>query len=115
MVASLRDGVVEIQLNGKTVELKATPDAAIRLSRLYQGISPIMGKLQALDVDAFANVIRYGANLQKKEELDALSDDVWNTGLTNLLVDLLEYIGILANGGKRFSDDGEAGSAAKGK
>ncbi|MAR55856.1 MAG: hypothetical protein CMM93_01610 [Rickettsiales bacterium] len=95
----INDGVVSIQLGQETIELEATPGAALNLSRLYGGLTAIMSKLHAMDAEAYINVVRYGANVSASEVED-LQLKVFSAGFIDLMQPCIQFISMLQNGGK---------------
>lgn len=91
---------VSIILDGQPRELQATPNAGLRLSRAYDGFSPLLLRLRNLDLDAMAMVVMVGLNV-KDSEAKTIPEKVFSAGVGTLLPPLVEYITILANGGQR--------------
>lgn len=94
----------EIELDGLTRVLSATPNAALRISRHFGGFKAARDRLLAEDLDAYVAIIRFGCGL-KDGDAKGLEDKVFAAGLTSLFVPLLEYIGVLISGGKPSSSE----------
>jgi len=112
MTANLHEGVVIIELDGETRELEATPGAAMKLSRLYGGLTPILGKLQAMDIEAYANVIRFGLGMKDKEA-SQVHELIFRSGIVNLMEPTIDYITCLFNGGRVPGADSDPKGAKK--
>jgi hypothetical protein len=96
-------GEVEILLNGKPETLRSSLDAAKRVNALG-GFMSVHAKLQAYDFDFFVMVIAAGLG-KKASDVEA---PVYKTGLPKLLGDVSTFVNYLANGGKPFTQSGEA-------
>lgn len=104
---------VKINLDGEEVVLLATVQAAMSISKIYKGIAPVTRALTEYDLDAFALVIRSGANLKDSHEV--VMQKAFDTGLVPLVAPLSEYIGLLLNGGRSFADDEDTKKKPQGK
>ena len=111
---SILEGIIEIVLDGVTVELRPTPLAALKLSQTFGGLFGIIQRVRQLDFEAMAAVVHYGAGLKPKECSD-LSDKIYRSGLTTIAPALMDYITVLANGGKLPNLDDQAEEAPAGK
>lgn len=107
-MSNILDGIIEIELDGETVELRPTPHAALKLSQTFGGLFPIIGRIRQLDLDTFTAVIQYGCGF-KQNQSASLPDKVFKSGMTNLAPALIDFITILANGGTmpKFDEDDE--------
>lgn len=97
MAASLFDGFVTLQLDGKTVELKPSPGAALKLCKLYGGLFNILPRLRQLDLEAAAHVVQLGAQLEA--DISEVQIAIYRTGILEVCPDLVEFVEILMNGG----------------
>lgn len=101
----LNAGEVVIVLGGEERTLKPTLRAITMISSQYGGLAKARDALAVQDFQAVATVIRWGLNMPDSEARK-LPEMLFETGLTvELLVPLIRYIGILANGGKPLPDD----------
>ncbi len=104
-MSKLNAGDVTITLAGDDRILKPTLRAANMISSHFGGLAKARDQLAAQDLQAAVAVIRHGLNMPDKEAKN-LPDMVWETGMNiDLLIPLIRYIGILANGGKPLPDD----------
>jgi hypothetical protein len=102
---ALNAGDVPITLAGETRILHPTLRAITMISSVYGGLSKAVDALVQREFAAAITVIRWGLNLTDREA-KALPDQVFETGLTpDLVVPLIRYVNILANGGKPLPDD----------
>lgn len=95
-------GDVEITLDGQKVTLKPSLDACLALSRIAGGLygpGALSERIRNFDLDAYVIVIRAGLSLTGNAVRD-LDQQVYRTGMVNLLVPLSAYIQILGNGGR---------------
>jgi hypothetical protein len=95
--ASLGAGNVEITLDGETAVLKPTLLAAQTISRQAGGIIAAVEAAAKFDVDAVTGVIALGLGRKPTEVAEA----VWSTGIADLAPKAIEFLTILANGGRR--------------
>ena len=104
-MSRLNAGEVTIKLNGEDRILKPTLRAITMISSQFGGLAKARDALAVQDFQAATTIIRWGLNMPDSEA-KKLPDVVFETGLTvDLLVPLIRYVGILANGGKPLPDD----------
>jgi hypothetical protein len=114
MAGSLTAGDVVIELAGEPRTLHPTLRAIQMISAQYNGLARARDALAAQDFQAATTVVRWGLNLSDNEA-KKLPDQIFATGLTSdLLVPLIRFIGILANGGKPLPDDPVEDESAEG-
>lgn len=95
--AKLGAGNVEITLDGSTETLRPSLRAAQQLSRRSGGFTDLVGQVAKFDLDAVTDVVALGLGRQPKE----VAEGVYATGVAKLSGPVIEFIGILANGGRR--------------
>ncbi len=104
-MARINAGEVAINLNGDDRILRPTLRAITMISSTFGGLAKARDALASQDFQAAVTVIRWGLNMPDSEA-KKLPDQLFATGLTvDLLVPLIRFIGILANGGKPLPDD----------
>jgi hypothetical protein len=104
-MAQLNAGDVAIELNGEVRIMHPTLRAITMISSAYGGLAKARDALVVQDFQAAVAVIRWGLNLSDGEARK-LPEQVYANGVTpELLVPLIRYLGILANGGKPLPDD----------
>lgn len=97
---------ISIELDGKTVELKFSVEAAQQISQLG-GIKGALNNLAAFDLDSYALIIRAGTGdktLGFGDALKGLRAKVYRTGIVNLTGPLAKYVSMLANGGREIEE-----------
>lgn len=111
--AKLGAGNVEITLDGETAILRPTLKAAQTLSRRSGGFMELVQEVTKFDLDAITAVVALGLDRQQKD----IAEAVWRTGVAEISGPVVEYIGILANGGRRIDEsaggEGEADPRAE--
>ncbi len=107
-MSKLTSSNVVITLNGDDVTLKPTPRAALAISSHFGGYRQAIEKLATMDLAAATTVVAQGAGI-KGEAAKGLSEKVYRAGLSNLTPDLIEYVAILANGGRRPDEAASSG------
>jgi len=111
-------GNVEITLGGQDYVLRPTLNAAQQLSRLNGGIRGTIDAVARMDFDVVVRVITLGLGPQsgrpgllKDKDIPEL---VWSSGLTDdsgaLLARCIEYLHVLANGGRPINKSEENSS-----
>jgi hypothetical protein len=110
-MAKINEGDVTIHLNGDEIVLRPTLKAISAISS-NGGLGKVRQALVDQDFSTVVSVILHGANMTGGSARKQVPDAVFKNGLTTeLLVGLLTYIGILANGGKPLPDDVAASAA----
>jgi hypothetical protein len=101
-MAKIDEGVVPVTVDGTTYQLKCNLGAMRALSGMYGGLAKVREGLAAQNVDVFAAVIRWGADLKDKD-MNPLQNKIYRTGVGGeLLGGLITYVLMLGNGGKPF-------------
>jgi hypothetical protein len=100
----VQPGDVEITLNGEAHTLRCTLRAAKTVNAYFGDYPTAFRKIGELGQDAFFVVIAAGLN----KKVNEVEEAVYSTGLPPLVDPLLEYIGLLANGGKPVQEEGTA-------
>jgi hypothetical protein len=99
-MARLNEGDVEITLDGDQFTLRPTLRAMNQISSMG-GLAKVRQAIVDQDFSTVVSVVLYGANLAGKAEAKQIPDKVYANGLdAALLVPLINFLAILANGGK---------------
>lgn len=108
----LSDGTVDIELVGKSLALQPTLDVLRLLGKRHGNLGAVLQGIQAMDIDIYVDVVMAGAGMRARD-IDTVRQDVYRTGMLNLMKPLLGYVMTLARGGRPPSDDddGEGESA----
>lgn len=106
-MSKITAGEVAITLAEEERVLRPTLNAATRINNHFGGFVTAIQRVQAMDLDACAYVIRQGLGLSDAEAKE-LKAKVWSTGVIDLMAPIAKYLMILANGGRDSSSE-EAG------
>ncbi|WP_200475097.1 hypothetical protein [Azospirillum argentinense] len=96
---SLSLGRKAITLAGERVELCCTMRAATTISDLYGGLLAAQQRCINLDATAIVVVVNAGAN-RNGEAAKKTDEQVFAAGLQTVAGDVIEFITLLANGGR---------------
>jgi hypothetical protein len=106
-MAQINDGDVEVVLNGQSLVLRPTLRAMSAISSMG-GLGKVRQALVDQEFGTVVSVIMHGANLAGTRDAKELPEAVFKNGLdASLLVPLIRYVAILANGGKPLTEDEE--------
>ena len=88
-MTSINDGVVEIELDGKTHELIPSVEACIEISSMAGGINAVVQKINMLNFEVICGVIAAGIQIDGKRLNPRQRDEivpkaVYNSGLTSV-------------------------------
>lgn len=108
----VRDARVTVVLNGDELVLRATPEAILSLSERYDGFKPLFDALQRVSIGAATDIIIAGTGASQKARAN-IARQVATTGMVDLMPKLAEFVGIVANGGRRSDDSDEEGQPQK--
>lgn len=103
---------IAVEVGGKTYELKPTLQAVRAVGQSLGGLGPAFRRIRDLDIDAMAAIIVAGCGAQmKNREIDALTEAVWqHEDKVSLGGDLIDYLTILLNGGRRPAETNQPGA-----
>lgn len=103
---------VTLKLNDKDFTLRPTLKAARTVSTMQGGFAGAFQSIGRFEFDAFVTIIAAGTG---KKSAD-IEDDVYRTGIRNLVDPVARFVSILSNGGEDpdVTADGEAGEADSG-
>lgn len=96
---------VIIELTGEEFALKPSLKACTTLARRDGGITSLVQKCNCFEFDAIHSVIIAGIGQNSKD----LPERIYQTGLIQLAPKCIEYLHIVANGGRRPGSDDEKG------
>ena len=111
---------VPIEIDGKTYQLKPTLNALECLSKKYENFQSIYTRIGSMNLEAYTDVVYAGVkgtlppNNKERQESNA---EIYRSGIITLMPSLIEFLGMLLNGGKRPTpeDDQEATDTDTGK
>lgn len=96
------DVMINLADNGEAA-LKPTLDAAIRLSNMPGGINKMVDRCLNYEFDAILTVVQVGLGENSKD----LPQIVFKTGMLELAPSCIEFLHVIANGGRPISDTPE--------
>ena len=102
---ALGAGNVTITLDGEDVVLRPTLKAAQTISRMNGGIMSAVERVTLFDLEVITSVVAAGLDRPTKE----IADDVWRTGCADLAPHVINFLSILANGGRPVGGSGGEG------
>lgn len=106
-MSKLNPGEIAIILEDEERILKPTLRALSAISGRFNGLARARQALVDQDLDATVFIIRHGLNMTDREAKN-LPQVVFENGLTEeLVIPLIKYTAILANGGKPLPDQPE--------
>lgn len=109
----MKPGQLKFQLDEDIVVLKATPHALRTILSKHGGMRNAIQKVYMMEVDIMEDIIEAGLapiEIQK----DTLRENVFKSGIINLIDPLTEYLMLLANGGKQ-PEEPKKGDDSKGE
>lgn len=96
---------IEIEVNGRGLTLRPTA-AAVKVACSYGGLRGAFDRLQALDFDAYVQIIAAASGKKPRD----IEDDVLKSPWIEFVEPLSDLLSRLGNGGKPIvrNEDGEA-------
>lgn len=91
-------GTMEIELNGKTYELVASPKAMKNINRAFGGLGVAFQSIQNMDVEAIETILRAG--LTRRSDAEDLENDIFAAGLAKAVKPAVEFLVMVQNGGR---------------
>ena len=101
MSNNIGDGNISVFLDGDEHFLTPNLKACIALSNVKGGISQLVQRCLDLEFDAIKLVITNGLGKNSKD----LPEIIYRSGLINLQTACIQYLHIIANGGKPLTGD----------
>ncbi|MEO9230370.1 MAG: hypothetical protein ABI216_15700 [Devosia sp.] len=98
--ATLGAGNVDILLGDETVTLRPTLRAAQTISKQSGGIVSALQAVSRFDFDVISSVIALGLNKTSPRDQQDIAEKVYETGLSDLIEPVTNFLAILANGGR---------------
>jgi hypothetical protein len=96
-------GDVPIELDGDSVVLKPSLDAAMQASRLANGLTGAIDRCARYDLDTIIRVVALGLGLTGNGSKD-LPGKVYRTGVHIVAPACIRFLNILSNGGRPIGD-----------
>ena len=104
--AKIGAGDVEITIEGKSRVLRPSLKACQRISRQSGGILDAIRRVGQYDFDEMVYVIGAGLDTDP-DDMDALAESVWRSGLKEIAMPTIKFLTIIANGGRPADGDKE--------
>lgn len=95
------NGDTEIELNGRTVTLKCTPRAMRMLDQTVGSFAAVNDGLMAYRFGAYCSVVAAGLGKTPAQ----VEEDVYATGMLDLVGPLMVYVNRLMRGGREKEPD----------
>lgn len=100
-------GDINIKLDGEEHTLRASLQAASSLSATFGGLSKAFDGLLKRDLGTYQAVVKAGIVTAKNISTKDLNEAVWKAGMTKLYSPLVDFLGLLNNGGRKPGEDAE--------
>lgn len=97
---TLGAGNVDITLDGEAVTLRPTLRAAQTISKQAGGILAAVQAVGRFDFDTVVSVVALGLNKTTPRDQQDIAEKVYETGLSDLVEPVTNFLAILANGGR---------------
>lgn len=110
---SAHQGEVEISLNGESVVLRSSLNAAKIVNATSQGFAGAFRRLSAFDSDVFVEIIAAGTGKRSSDDIKRIEEAVYRTGLGSLVAPLSKFVNYLMTGGREPSDEVDHGDGEK--
>lgn len=104
-MARIDHGQVDIELGGETVTLKPTLGAMQKINRKFGSLLAAAQQVQTMDFEALAFILAAGCGRKSVEQ------EVFETGVINLIGPAANYIAALMNPSGREPGEGDQGKA----
>lgn len=102
-------GVVDIELDGKPMQLVPSLEACLEISKIGGGINGAVQRLNQLHFETICEIIGAGLQIEgkrlnPKQRKDQVPQAVYNTGLVSVAADCITFCHMIANGGRPLED-----------
>lgn len=101
------DNGVTVKVGKKTYCLKPTIAAVRQINLIFGGLKPAMETTGDLNCDALAQIILAGSEEKfSQKDVEALGEAIWDAQFGGeVLSRVMEYLGLLLNGGRPPADE----------
>lgn len=100
---------IELTLDGETVVLRPTLEAAITVDEQLGGFVEAFRQVGAFKLSAYVVIVAAGLGRRPNE----VKTQVYNTGLASLAVPVTHYVTLLSNGGRQPEEAGKDRAAGE--
>ena len=100
----------KIKVDGNELELVPTLAALECLNKKYGDFANVLNGINSLNFDTYIDVIYVGVKKQlpsNEKERKETAQEIFNTGIVDLLAPVTEYIMLLLNGGRKIDPEEE--------
>ncbi len=104
--ASPGAGDIQIELAGKTMTMVPSAQACMAISRLHGGLNAAVQRCAVMDFDTICAVIQAGLGLNPNQAR-MVPDAVYTAGTMFLSAACIDFIHVVANGGRPLPADAE--------
>jgi hypothetical protein len=111
--AKIGGGDVPVILDGRELLLKPSLDACIQISRMG-AINDVFARLRAMHFETICQVIGIGLGANPRQREKDIPEAVYNAGIFAISAVAMEFVHVIANGGRREDDDEDAGGGPAG-
>lgn len=100
---------LEIGYGDDTETYILTPTVSVmrRIDRQFGGVAGVLEDLRRLRLSTVTALVQIGADVTGDKEKAALERRVFATGIGNVTPHLVEFIGVVSNGGRPLDSDGD--------
>lgn len=109
----LHEGVVEIEVDGETVEMRPTPDAIARIDDHFEGLQPAAAALDRSSPKAMAFVVCAGAGVRGKAARE-LAEKLMRPGFARYMGPAGRFLTYLFHGGRETPPEPRDDDAGEG-
>lgn len=99
-------GFVNIELDGKAMQLKPSLDACIRISKIAGGLNAAIVRCRNLDFDTICEVVQIGLGINPVMA-KKIPEAVYRQGTIDLAGACIDFVHVVANGGRALPPDDE--------
>lgn len=96
-------GDIAVELDGKEMVLRPTLEACLAISKIAGGLNAAVQRCVALDIDTIVSIVIAGLGLNPNQA-KKVPELVYKTGLIALSGPCIDFIHVVANGGRKIED-----------
>ena len=100
-------GTVEVDINGKSYELKPTLKAYEQIESRMGGLRQAIESVSSMSIEVLASIVAIGAGRGMKD-LQKVKEDIFAEGALNVLPKVTEYLMLLLNPSGKDDIEGES-------
>jgi hypothetical protein len=104
--AEIGGGDVPIILDGRELLLKPSLEACIAISKMGS-INEVFAHIRSMHFETICQVIGIGIGANPRQREKDIPEAVYNAGIFAVSAAAMEYVHVIANGGKREEEEAE--------